>query len=367
MLPNYQKFYLELAKNSDIDLTVLVPKFWQEGYKTINFIYPDNLPANVKFLTGRVTKPYRSHRSIFYKGLLKAVKSNKPDIIFANVEPETLFAFQTILVCFILNLQSKLIFYTFRNIDRIFYKFTFIYRFTEKISLRKASIIFAANNEAIQIFKRKGYNNIVHLTHGIDSSQFHKVDDDFLRKELRLNGFVLGYVGRLVREKGVSLLLKALCNLPEDIYALIIGSGPDASNLKSEVELNGLSHRVVFIDAIPNEELPLYLSCMDVLVAPSLTTERWKEQFGRVLIEAMACEVCVVGSSSGAISEVIGDAGLVFKEQNVDDLEKKIRMLINNKNLRKDLARKGRERVLKNYSWEKIAEKTYQIYKELCS
>jgi glycosyltransferase involved in cell wall biosynthesis len=106
---------------------------------------------------------------------------------------------------------------------------------------------------------------------------------------------------------------------------------------------------------------------MDCLVLPSRTTKKWKEQFGRVLIEAMACEVPVIGSDSGEIPNVIGESGLIFKEGDVDDLASKLKLLITNMDLRVELAGKGRQRVLKHFTQEKVAKETYKIYQKMMS
>ena len=127
----------------------------------------------------------------------------------------------------------------------------------------------------------------------------------------------------------------------------------------------GILDRIVFIDIIPPEEVPLYLNCMDVMALPSITTKQWKEQFGHVLIEAMSCEVPVIGSSSAEIPNVIGDAGLIFREGDSDDLCEKITMIMNNGKFKAELAMRGRERVLQKYTNEKIAEETYKVYEEL--
>ncbi|HTA77328.1 MAG TPA: glycosyltransferase family 4 protein, partial [bacterium] len=98
------------------------------------------------------------------------------------------------------------------------------------------------------------------------------------------------------------------------------------------------------------------------LVLPSLTTPKWKEQFGRVLIEAQACAVPVVGSDSGAIPEVIGKAGLIYPEGNVVQLAAKLRQLKNSKTLRKKLIQMGRKQVLGLYTNQIIADKLFKIY-----
>ena len=104
---------------------------------------------------------------------------------------------------------------------------------------------------------------------------------------------------------------------------------------------------------------------LDALVLPSLTRPNWIEQFGRVLPEAMACETPVIGSSSGEIPHVIGEAGLVFQEGNVQELVASVRKLLDDPELYTRLAAKGRQRVLENYTQEQIARQTYEVYKEM--
>jgi glycosyltransferase involved in cell wall biosynthesis len=104
---------------------------------------------------------------------------------------------------------------------------------------------------------------------------------------------------------------------------------------------------------------------MDVLVLPSQTTPQWKEQFGHVLIEAMACEAPVIGSDSGEIPNVIGDAGLVFKESNADELKHQIQKLAANEALKLSLSQKGRQRALSMYTHERIAEEIFKIYRTI--
>jgi glycosyltransferase involved in cell wall biosynthesis len=98
---------------------------------------------------------------------------------------------------------------------------------------------------------------------------------------------------------------------------------------------------------------------------PSLTRSNWKEQFGRTLAEAMSCETPVIGSNSGEIPYVIGDAGLVFPEGNAQELSACVRKLLDNPALYADLARRGRQRVLDNYTQEQIAQQTYATYQEM--
>lgn len=129
----------------------------------------------------------------------------------------------------------------------------------------------------------------------------------------------------------------------------------------------GLGQNIKLVDHVPSMEVPSYMNCFDCLVLPSRTMRNWKEQFGRVLIEAMACEVPVIGSSSGEIPGVIADAGMVFQERDINDLAKRIELLLCDQELRASLGKKGRERVLALYTQKKIAVDTYRIYADLMS
>ncbi|MBZ0309860.1 MAG: glycosyltransferase family 4 protein, partial [Anaerolineae bacterium] len=127
----------------------------------------------------------------------------------------------------------------------------------------------------------------------------------------------------------------------------------------------GLTEHVLFTGWLPSVEMPAYFQNLDVLVIPSRTMPNWKEQFGRVIIEAMASQVAVVGSDSGAIPDVVGDAGLIFREGNVDDLAHQLQKLLINAELRCQLAEKGRQRVLENFTQEQIAAQTVAVYQEM--
>ncbi|MBI3813554.1 MAG: glycosyltransferase family 4 protein, partial [Nitrospinae bacterium] len=201
---------------------------------------------------------------------------------------------------------------------------------------------------------------------GVNPQIFKKDDVKCLKKELNPeNKFTIGFVGRLVREKGIIDLLDAVLNAGFDSHLLIIGAGPLKSKIIERTKGAGISHRVKIIDRVPSLEIYKYFNCMDCLVLPSLTMPNWKEQFGRVLIEAMACEVPVIGSNSGEILNVIGDAGLIFKEGDTNDLSSKINLLINNEDLRIKLGKKGRQRVLEHFTQKIVAQETYKIYKKI--
>ena len=129
---------------------------------------------------------------------------------------------------------------------------------------------------------------------------------------------LIGYIGRLTHEKGLHILMRMMDQVGGERRwsLLLLGSGPMERNILDWAKARGWSDRVRIILA-KHDEVPSYLGTMDMLVAPSQTTWRWKEQFGRMLIEAFACGVPVIGSDSGEIPYVIGDAGRVVGEKDV--------------------------------------------------
>lgn len=179
------------------------------------------------------------------------------------------------------------------------------------------------------------------------------------------SSFTIGYAGRLVPEKGVDVLLRAVAQLPDSARVHIVGSGPERNHLQRLAAQMGLRDRAPIDPLIPSTEMPGYFARLDCLVLPSRTRPNWKEQFGRVLIEAMACGVPVIGSTCGELPNVIGDAGLTFSEGDTDALAARLRELMTKPELRASLAAKGRARVLAQYTQKNIAEQTVGVYRSM--
>ena len=176
---------------------------------------------------------------------------------------------------------------------------------------------------------------------------------------------LLGYIGRLVQEKGVGDLLQAMTLLPQKVHIVFIGSGDQKLELEKKARLLEISERVHFVDHIRSSEMPRYINILDCLVLPSHTRSNWKEQFGRVLIEAMACEVPVIGSNSGEIPNVIGDAGYIFQEGDTVKLADTIRQLLSDEGKRKEMGAAGRVRVEQHFTQKKIAWDTVHVYQTI--
>lgn len=124
----------------------------------------------------------------------------------------------------------------------------------------------------------------------------------------------IGYVGRFIEEKGILDLIDSLALLGDKYHLVLVGCGHQESQLRGRIQVLSLQDRVDLIPPKSRDELAKLYASFDVLVLPSRTDYFWKEQYGRVLVEAMACGTPVVGSQSGAIPTVIGDPSRCFEE-----------------------------------------------------
>ncbi|GAJ02810.1 unnamed protein product [marine sediment metagenome] len=193
-----------------------------------------------------------------------------------------------------------------------------------------------------------------------------------LRRKLDLNSSVVGYIGRLAEEKGIIDFVRSLEILSgKDLkfQALIIGNGPYEKKIRRTIDNLELNSLIKIMSAVPHNEISKYYNCVDILVVPSYTTKSWKEQFGRVLIEAMACGMPVIGSNSGEIPNIIQKTGggLIFQERNIKDLAAKIYELLKDERKRKKLGQRGREKVIELYSYEVVTRQFYEVYRQLLS
>jgi glycosyltransferase involved in cell wall biosynthesis len=351
----YQTKLEEIAKFEDVELAVIVPPVWQDpagdvplerahtnGYQ----LYVDPIRFNGQF---------HLH---YYPRLKKRLQQFRPHILHMDEEPYNLATWLAMRQAKAAG--AKALFFSWQNIER---RYPFPFNLMERHILQTADYAIMGNAEAARVWRAKGYEGPYRVIpqFGVNPTIFHPPQ----RRDPG-RGFVIGSAGRrLVAEKGIDVLLRAAAHLPGIWRVQIAGDGPQRRELETLAQELEIAGRVHFEGTIPSAQMPAYLRQLDVLVLPSRTLSNWKEQFGRVLIEAMACEVAVIGSDSGEIPRVIGDAGLIFPEDDAEALRAHLHSLMQREGLRDALGKAGRQRVLAHFTQAQIAAKTVDVYREM--
>ncbi len=306
----------------------------------------------------------------FYEGLAAAVAEFRPDVLNVEEEHYSLVTYQAFRLA--ARCRAKPLFYTWQNIRK---RYPPPFSWIERKIFREAAAGVCGNQEAIDVLRAKGFLGLAPEIPqmGVTLELFHPRDAEEstrarLRQELGLagDGLWCGFFGRLVEEKGLGNLVDAVPRVP-GLRLLIVGSGPEKERLESQIARLGMGERIRLLGPVRSESVASYLKAIDVLCLPSLTRPNWKEQFGRVLIEAMAAEAVVVGSSSGEIPRVIADAGLVFPEGDVEALAAQLRRLAESKDLRTSLRATGAARVRRLYTNDVVADRWAELFTRVAS
>jgi glycosyltransferase involved in cell wall biosynthesis len=234
------------------------------------------------------------------------------------------------------------------------------FRWLEQRAFRRVAAMYACSETVVEVLRAKGFHKPAPIIpFGVNTEAFRPRPAGQRRSNRPLT---IGFIGRMLPGKGLNVLADALEKLKGDDWKmLVVGEGPEREGFEQQLRAANLRDRAEFTGAINFALVPEYFHQMDLMVIPTETTKRIREQFGRVIVEAMATGVPVIGSTCGAIPEVIGDAGLVFPEGNATALADAIRRMLTDQSLRERLSIAGQARV-ERYSWESVAEKTYELY-----
>lgn len=357
LVGSYQSKLEAIAAYDDVELTVIVPAVWQDpaGEVRLERSYTEGYQLLVDPI--RFNGHYHLH---YYPKMPERIAALRPHILHVDEEPYNLATWRAVRQAKAAGLGTKSLFFSWQNIRR---DYPWPFSSLERNVLNNVDYAIVGNEASAAIWATKGYQGPIAII-----PQFGIEPDFFRPPPERDSGraFVIGSAGRrLVPEKGVDLLLKAASKLPGIWRLHIAGEGPERSSLARLADELAIRDRVHFDGVIPSAQMPAYLGQLDVMVMPSRTLPNWKEQFGRALIEAMACGVVVVGSDSGEIPNVIGDAGLIFPEEDVAALYRHLLQMMTDEMARRSLRDAGRQRVLTNYTQQRVAAQTVTVYRQM--
>lgn len=351
----YQTKLEEIGRCDDVELTVIVPPVWLDPAGPVELERAHT--TGYKLLVDPIRFNGQFHYYYFPR-LKKRLEQFRPDIVHIDEEPYNLATWLAMRQAQAAG--AKALFFSWQNLER---RYPFPFNLLEKKVLSGVNYAIMGNQDAARVWQAKGYAGPYQVIpqFGVNPAFFQPP----ARREAG-RGFVFGSANRrLVPEKGDDVLLRAAAELPGIWRLQIAGDGPARPSLEKLARELGIADRVDFVGPIASMAMPAFLRQLDVLVLASRTLPNWQEQFGRVLVEAMACETAVIGAETGEIPHVIGDAGLTFPEDDVAALRAHLQRLMQLPEERAELGRRGRLRVLAKYTQSQIAAQTTAVYREM--
>jgi glycosyltransferase involved in cell wall biosynthesis len=355
----------EVDCDPEFDVTVGAPRFFHGDLRRIR-LEPEPTASGLKVvgLDARWTRWVHLFRydSLALRDLVRA---GRFDVVHVWEEPYVYAGYQ--IARALEGTASGLCFRTTQNIVK---RYPPPFGYFERVVRRRAQGWIMSGDLVLDAMQQRGYPversrtiplaTDVRLFRPLDRATRASVLD-----ELGINPPVIGFMGRLTPEKGLDVLMRAIELLPASARwsLVLLGSGPYRERVLRWAARHGWLDRVR-VKLARHDEVPRYLGAMDMLAAPSQTTRHWKEQFGRMIVEAFAAGVPVVGSDSGEIPNVVGDAGRTVPEADAAAWARAIQELLEDAALRVLMAKRGLERVSR-YSVLAVAEQYKECYRWL--
>lgn len=368
-----QLLFQSLSRIPDTEVLIVSPSAWVNELTNVPS-EPQELPDPLFTMVRRPVAFVGKIAMHFYPQFPDAeIKAFAPDVIYSTQEPYALSNYQALLLA--KRMKKPFVCCINQNILKTYPP---PFSWVEAAALRDADYILSCSQEGIDLMtQKKRTRPSVIVPFGIDVSLFFpsRADKEAVRASLGIGAddIVFGYLGRLVPEKGAADMLDALPRVIADapvlaarLKILIVGAGVEEANLRAQAAALGITDRVVFAGAVPHREAGRYMNAFDVFVIPSRTMPNWKEQFGRVIVEALACEVPVIGSDSGEIPHLTRaiDGGLIFREHDVADLAAKMTQLASDRELRTRIGRRGAKAVAEGYTTDAVAARLRALLAE---
>jgi glycosyltransferase involved in cell wall biosynthesis len=346
-----------VGRYPDVDLEVITPVRWREAEMDVESIPDDLFPV-------RTSRSHLSkHIQLFAydpRPIIKALREHQPDLIDMSHEPYSIAAAEILTLCKWFAPQAPIVMHTNQN---ILHNYPPPFNWLEQRAFRRVAAAYACSEGVCEVLRAKGFDKPAPvITYGVDTTAFQP---PAAGRKRSAGPLTIGFVGRMLPGKGLNVLAGALAQLGAEYWRLlVVGEGSEREGFERQLTEAGLRDRAEFTGPINFALVPQYFHQMDLLVIPTETTKRIREQFGRVIVEAMASGVPVIGSTCGAIPEVIGDAGLIFPEGDATGLAEALRRMLADEALRARLSVAGQARVAQ-YSWDRVADKTYELYRQV--
>jgi glycosyltransferase involved in cell wall biosynthesis len=300
--------------------------------------------------------------------LFAMLRSFDPDHIHIEEDPHSFVGVETVALARWAAPRATISFFIWDNLARTpRFPLNWLKRFFTRFALVRASLVVCGNSEAEQLLTTvKGYQGRTAVLPqlGLDASDYDN-PAPIVGAGVCAEGPWIGFLGRLNPEKGVIVLLEALDRLQHLPWRLlVIGNGPLRDEIKRSWQPR-FGERIVCLEAVLHAEVPAYLKRLDIFVLPSYAVSHWKEQFGLTLAQAMLTGLACIGSASGAIPDVLGDAGIIVPENDIDQLAAALEKLLGSESLRRALGEKARAMALRRFTNGIVARDYFMLFKNL--
>jgi L-malate glycosyltransferase len=367
----------ELARlEPGIAVTIVVPKRWRPGGVMKDVIESQPVDEG-NFRVVPLSNYSQNNQGLLSFGpdLMGLLRAFRPDVIQVEQGAKSLAYAELITLNKLLGLKAKMLFFTWWNLP---YETKFPLSQLERYNLNNSSGIVVGNQDGFTVLRDRGYTGPMRVMPqlGIDEQLFQAQPQPEIAAQLGIQpqDFVIGFVGRFIPEKGLKTLFQAAAKLENQSWKmLLLGRGPMQAELQALAAELGFADRLTQVESVPHADVYRYINLMSCLTLPSettydfktLTAAGWKEQFGHVLIEAMACRVPVIGSDSGEIPNVIGEAGLIFPEGDVAQLTDRLNQLLTNPDYAQEIGQKGYQRAMEKYTNCTLAKDLLEFYRSI--
>ena len=370
----------KLAEDKRYEVHLIVPRRWKSRWfgKEVVFETKELHSDNFHIHTLQPTDEENWGR-YFLKGLCRKISEIKPDVIYVIHEESSLIHHQVYL-CNLLNLRrSKIIFFSMnalgvphKRTKNPVRKFIWWLLFQNiKLNTDAALVHYPG---CLKSLREGGYKKPVYIQTqiGVDEEVFRPNPN--LRKKyrkklgIRDTTCVIGYCGRLTKEKGVDDIVDVFSDISRNrnVALLLVGDGP-LRNWIEEKKMKNKKSKIIITGFVPQEEVPSYLNAMDIFVIASKTTPYWIDTFPLAPVQAQAVGLPVVASDSGALPWQLGNTAKIFPEGDKNKLKEALTELIENKKLREKLGELGRKRAMKLFSQKSLTENFKKIVEQVIS
>ena len=363
-IPRFNREKLRMIAQLGVEVGLLTPGNW----RNIGGLF-DGQPApieepdgdrEIRIFSALAIRPGHIASYLFDPlAVRRIVRAFQPDVI--QVEQEV-YSFVAAQIAMQRQASQRLVVFSWENLDRPVHA---LQRIARKVSLSRADGILAGNQAGAELMRHWGFRGHVEVLPqvGVNPERYPERPPAAEGAPCRI-----GFVGRLAPEKGGDLLIRAAAQLIArglDFRLMFCGSGPCEAEWRALGDSLGLGSRIDWQGAVPHAEVPRFMAQMDMLVLPSRTTPAWSEQFGLVLPQAMLIGMPVIGSTCGAIPEVIALPEAIFPEGDCDALAAILDRLLRSADCRLAWRERGRQRALAKYSAGHIAAETVRFWENI--